>query len=145
MNKVNPITGRETRTGRVRGTTRPLDEAARQLRRTKTPSEQLLWSHLRGHRLAGLSFRRQHPIGGFVVDFACPARLLIVEVDGSVHDVSVEQDRERDAILSKYGWQVLRFSNDDVQSNIGDVLDKILLSANARSAVYGRETNKHTS
>jgi len=95
---------------------------------------------LRGHRLAGLSFRRQHPIGGFVADFACPTRMLIVELDGSIHDESVEQDRERDAILGQHGWQVLRFSNSAIQSNISRVLNEIVLAANARPAVNGRET-----
>src|SRR5215211_1638013 len=143
MSKPNPITGRETTTGRVRGTTRRLDESARQLRLKQTATEKLLWDRLRGHKLAGLSFRRQHAVGGFVVDFACPSHLLVVEVDGSVHKESVFQDPERDRILGEYGWQVMRFSNDEIESDVNAALDAIRCTASARPAVFGREPIRH--
>lgn len=94
---------RETSTGRIRGTTMALDASARQLRQDATPAERALWEHLRGHRLAGLGCRRQHPNGPFVVDFACPSRLLALELDGSVHDEQRDQDAERTAIPENYG------------------------------------------
>jgi very-short-patch-repair endonuclease len=100
-----------------------------------------LWQYLRGHKLNGLSFRRQHPVGPFIVDFACPSRLLIVELDGSIHDLSKEQDIDRDRILSEFGWFVMRFRNQDVATNLTDVLEQIALEANSRIAVFGRGEN----
>jgi very-short-patch-repair endonuclease len=67
--------------------------AARELRTRQTPAESILWDALRGRRLAGLKFRRQHPIGTFVVDFCCPDRRLAIELDGPVH----AEQREHDA------------------------------------------------
>ena len=116
---------RETTTGRFRGTTWELDEAARLLRQRMTPAERRLWRALRGHRLAGYGFRRQHPFGSFVLDFACPARRLCVEVDGGVHDAQAEQDAARTEILGEWGWHVVRFSNDRVNRELPGVLDEI--------------------
>ena len=76
-----------------------------------TDTEWRLWSQLRGHQLDGWKFRRQHPIGDYVVDFACLAAGLIVELDGSSHDdVKFQYDEERQAWLEAQGYKVLRFS-----------------------------------
>jgi very-short-patch-repair endonuclease len=85
---------------------------ARSLRRTQPATERLLWKHLRDRRLEDLKFRRQVPIGPFVVDFACLGRRLIVEADGPFHDF--EADAARDAWLATQGFRVLRFSNSEV-------------------------------
>ena len=72
-------------------------ERARSLRKTQTVSEGLLWSVLRGRQLCGLKFRRQHPIEPWIVDFACPEKMLVVEIDGGYHDDVVETDLKRQA------------------------------------------------
>ena len=79
---------------RVRGTTRSIGEAANILRKQSTAAERVLWDGLRGRRLAGLKFRRQHPLGLYIVDFCCPERNLIVEVDGEVHANQSDMTRQ---------------------------------------------------
>lgn len=86
---------------------------ARQLRRRMTDAEQALWFHLRNRALMACKFRRQHPIGRFVVDFACLAEKLVVELDGSQHLDSVS-DPVRDAEIEAQGYRILRFWNNDV-------------------------------
>src|SRR5215207_3725346 len=78
-------------------------ERAKALRREMTPAERRLWQQLRDHRLAGLRFRRQQVVNGFIVDFYCHAAALVVEVDGSVHSEQAEYDAERDRILAARG------------------------------------------
>jgi very-short-patch-repair endonuclease len=90
-----------------------------------TPVEKLLWHELRGHRLSGFGIRRQHPFGLFVIDFACPSRLLAIEVDGSIHEDQKEQDAARTEILESWGWQVIRFPNQRVVHELGLVLAEI--------------------
>ncbi|MCR4266878.1 endonuclease domain-containing protein [Nitratireductor sp. ZSWI3] len=101
---------------------------ARRMRKALTEAELKLWNELRAHRLMGLSFRRQMPIGGYIADFACPSARIIVEVDGSQHGASAG-DIIRDASLSALGWKVLRFWNDDVVNNIDDVCQHIVTVA----------------
>jgi very-short-patch-repair endonuclease len=104
---------------------RRMQDRARVLRREMTPAEKALWASLRGDALDGLSFRRQHPIRGFILDFYCPARKLAVEVDGAVHDAQAEHDAERTAALALLGIRVLRFRNDEVLSTITEVVERI--------------------
>jgi very-short-patch-repair endonuclease len=99
---------------------------ARELRTRQTPAEELLWRAIRGRQINGLKFRRQHPIGPFVVDFCCPERRLAIELDGGVHDSQQDYDAERDRWLQAAGYRVLRFPNDAVMHNISSVLDRIL-------------------
>lgn len=89
---------------------------ARRLRRAMTPAEHALWRHLRGRQRYNLKFRRQHPIGPFVVDFACLEPALVIEVDGGQHNGS-RTDTARDAYLRRCGFHVLRFWNDEVLTN----------------------------
>lgn len=98
---------------------------ARDLRRTQTAPEELLWSHLRARSLAGFKFRRQAPLDRFVVDFLCVEAKVIVEVDGPTHDTRAESDAARTNVLDAIGYLVLRFDNEDVRSNIDGVLDEI--------------------
>jgi very-short-patch-repair endonuclease len=95
------------------------------LRRDATDAEQRLWSALHDRRLRGYRFRRQHPIGDFIVDFACTRHLLIVEADGGQHADS-EADRLRTKWLESEGWQVLRFWNNDILANTEGVVLTIL-------------------
>ena len=99
---------------------------ARLLRKRMTEPELILWSQLRRAQLGGHKFRRQHPVGPYVVDFACLKAKLIVELDGGHHSEQTDSDRQRDANLAALGFNVLRFWNDDVRHNLSGVLEKIL-------------------
>src|SRR5271154_5064040 len=93
----------------------PQIKNARRLRRTATIPERMLWNRLRGGSLAGLKFRRQQPIGPYIVDFFCHEAALVVEVDGRSHDDRGKEDSQREAFLrEQQRLQVLRVSNDDV-------------------------------
>ncbi len=122
---------RETPTGRYRGTTLGIDLGAKDLRRRMTPAEAILWQELRRNQLDGLGFRRQHPVGPFVLDFYCAACKLAVEVDGAVHDEQREQDTCRTEHLAAYGYRLLRFRNEEVLTNLPSVLARIAETARA--------------
>jgi len=94
-------------------------------RKQPTIAEKLLWNALRGRRLVGLKFRRQHPLGPYIVDFCCPERHLIVEVDGEVHANQRDYDDARTAHLAAHGYQILRVDNDDVFDHLDAVLNAI--------------------
>ncbi len=95
-----------------------LIDRARDLRQASTPPERLLWSVLRGRRLAGLKFRRQEPIGAYVVDFCCRELRLIVELDGMSHDESQASDGVRERWLRDQGYRVFRVTNWDVNDDL---------------------------
>jgi very-short-patch-repair endonuclease len=96
---------------------------ARSMRKEMTEAEFRLWSEIRGQKVEGLKFRRQIPIGPFIVDFFCPAHGLIVEIDGGQHfeDEAIAADRRRTAWLQAQGYRVLRFTNADVRSHLDGV------------------------
>jgi len=96
---------------------RDTGERARSLRKTQPVSEGLLWSVLRARQLCGLKFRRQHPIEPWIVDFACPEKMLVVEIDGDYHDYIVENDLKRQEHLVAMGWKVIRFTDKDVEED----------------------------
>ena len=96
---------------------------ARRMRKEMTEAEVYLWLELRQRRL-GVKFRRQVPIGRYIVDFACLERRVIVEVDGSHH--RGPYDQERDRWLRSQGFVILRFWNDDIVHALGWVLDEIV-------------------
>ncbi len=114
-------------TGRYRQIPETLLLRARELRHQQTPDEQILWQCLRGRRLCGAKFRRQHNIGRFIVDFYCDEARLVIEVDGGVHNQKKEQDAERDACLTASGLTVLRFENEAVSDRLESVLKEICL------------------
>jgi very-short-patch-repair endonuclease len=114
---------------RVRRTTPELDQTARQLRQEATPAERVLWNALRAGRLDGHKFRRQHPLGRFVLDFYCARSRLCVEVDGEVHAKQRERDMARDATLFSRGVVTLRFSNEQVFRDLSGVLNTIRAAA----------------
>jgi very-short-patch-repair endonuclease len=117
----------EFRTRRIRGTTRELDEVAREMRKRPTAAEDALWQKLRRGALDGYHFRRQHAIGRFVFDLYCPERKLIVEVDGPVHDEEEQRMRDewRTRTLEQAGYRVIRFTNAQVITNMDGVLSAI--------------------
>jgi len=94
------------------------------MRRSPTLAEKKLWQRLRRDQL-GVRFRSQVAIGTFIVDFFCPTRRLIVEVDGSVHDARSEADAERDRMLTALNLRVVRVRNDDVLQDLDVVLRTI--------------------
>jgi very-short-patch-repair endonuclease len=98
---------------------------AKTLRKDMTDAEQLLWRHLRAHRLYGQKFRRQQPLGPYVVDFVHFGARLIVEADGGQHDGS-DRDSVRDAWLKQQGFKIMRFWNNDILRNPEGVLATIL-------------------
>jgi len=100
---------------------------ARKLRIKQTDVERLLWRYLRSKRMANLKFRRQEPIGKYIVDFVCFEKKIVIELDGSQHIESnnSEKDRERDKWLSNEGFLVLRFWDNDIFKNLEGVLEAI--------------------
>lgn len=98
---------------------------ARTMRNEPTDAEAVFWDIVRGRRLEGLRFRRQHPIDGFIVDFICLEANMIVEIDGSQHAGSIA-DEARDKRFQQLGYKVLRFWNADVLTNPDGVAQKIL-------------------
>ena len=102
--------------------------AARELRRQLTPAEAVLWRALRGRRLGDAKFRRQHPVGPFVLDFCCPNERLGIELHGPIHASQVEHDTNRENLLEASGYRVLRFANDEVLGDLESVLERIRLA-----------------
>ena len=98
---------------------------ARRLRTTMTDAERRLWSALRSRRLKSYKFRRQHPIGAFVADFACVDHRLIIEADGGRHAGNIRDER-RTAWLERQGWRVIRFWDNDILTNTAGVQQAIL-------------------
>ena len=98
------------------------------MRKAMTDAELKLWNELRAHRLMGLGFRRQLPVAGYIVDFACPERKLIVEVDGAQHgdETTAGYGALRTRRPESLGWTVLRFWNDDVLQDIENVCRHIV-------------------
>jgi len=100
---------------------------ARHLRKSQTPGEQVLWKKLRAKRFHGLKFRRQVPIGPFIVDFLCVEKKLIIEIDGDSHfePGAQRRDKNRESFLQMQGFDVLRFKNGFVVEDCDLVLTKI--------------------
>jgi very-short-patch-repair endonuclease len=100
---------------------------AKTLRRNLTDAEQKLWYHLRAHRFMGRKFKRQKPLGRYVVDFVCLEEKLIIELDGGQHADSIKYDHERDSWLRSQGYTVLRFWNNELINETESVLEQIRL------------------
>ncbi len=126
MNKYNIIFGPSAPEKRAK---------APELRRAMTPAERLLWQRLRAGRLAGLHFRRQQVIDGYIVDFYCHAVGLVVECDGGVHEGPEQdaEDGERERALGARGLRVLRFPNERVLGDVEAVLGEIETAAMLRA------------
>ena len=104
-----------------------IHRVARMLRRNATSAERKLWNRLRAGQLGGFQFRRQFPIGDFIVDFCCRRRRLVVELDGSKHaaGAGIAYDRERTRLISERGYRVIRFWNEDILTNLDGALEQI--------------------
>ncbi|MFL4968897.1 MAG: endonuclease domain-containing protein [Xanthobacteraceae bacterium] len=108
---------------------------AKNLRQTMTRAETLLWRYLKAHHVNGLGFRRQVPMRSYIADFVCHSARLIVELDGETHDFDsrMQRDQKRDAWFASQGYLVLRFTNDDVMTNLEGVVEAIRAAASAHS------------
>ena len=112
---------------------------ARQLRREGPIPERILWGLLRDRQLAGMKFRRQHPVGRFIVDFCCEEARLVVELDGLTHVGTGAADGRRTAHLERHGYHVLRVTNDDLLGAADAVYDAIERAVRARVEELSRE------
>jgi very-short-patch-repair endonuclease len=100
-------------------------QQAKELRKSMTNAEELLWQRLRNRNWRGLKFRRQCPIGPFIADFYCAQFRLVIEIDGGIHERQREADQARSQQFSGYGYQVIRFQNREVEDDIEGVLNRI--------------------
>src|SRR5688500_12182801 len=98
---------------------------ARALRKRMSPAERRLWAALRDGRLDGVTFRRQHPVGLFILDFYSPSAALVIELDGPIHAYQAEYDAARTVFLEECGARVIRFQNDEVLRDLLRVLEQI--------------------
>src|SRR5207245_5291981 len=105
---------------------------ARQLRRDLTPAEKILWKYLRDRRFVNLKFRRQYPIGEYILDFFCPRFGVVVEIDGETHLGRAQADQTRDRWLEALGCKVLRIWNTDVYEDLDTVQEAIWQTCNER-------------
>ncbi|MFY9995896.1 MAG: endonuclease domain-containing protein [Leclercia sp.] len=105
---------------------------AKHLRTNMTPEEGRLWYLLRARHFYGFKFRRQHPVGHYILDFACCEARLAVELDGGQHDEREEYDQRRTAWLNLKGWTVIRFWNNELWNNEEGVLEEILTTLQKR-------------
>jgi very-short-patch-repair endonuclease len=103
---------------------RRISPHAKRLRKNMTDAETVMWHRLRGRRLSGYKFKRQWTLGNFVVDFCCSEAKLVIEIDGGRH--TPERDRARTSWLESQGFQVRRFWNDEVLTNMDGVLTVVL-------------------
>ncbi len=110
----------------MRGET--IKHLARKLRKNMTDAERLLWRYFRNRQLGGYKFRRQRPIGSYIVDFVCLEKKLVVEVDGGQHAGQLELDAKRSGYLEDKGYRVLRFWNNEVLTETESVLSVVLSS-----------------
>lgn len=126
--------------------TSPLLHHTRRMRAEATDAERALWRELRAGRLAEFRFRRQQPLGNYIVDFVCFESKLVIEVDGGQHDEQHNYDARRDAWLAGQGFRVLRFWNNEAMGNPEGVMATILaaLSPSPRPSPIEGEGERQT-
>lgn len=109
------------------------------LRKKMTPQEAKLWKLLRGGRFYSLHFKRQQPLGIYIVDFFCHEKRLVIELDGGQHNTlnSVQYDKERSEILKSKGYRVIRFWNSEIDNNLENVVQ--VITKNLSSPMFGEE------
>jgi very-short-patch-repair endonuclease len=109
------------------GATPPIFKMAKELRKEETEAEKMLWKKLNKKQIMGLHFRRQHPINMFIADFYCAKIKLVIEIDGSIHEIPEYQqhDTGRSEILNDFGITVIRFTNEQVLEEIDHTINQI--------------------
>ena len=103
-----------------------LNNLARKLRKNSTLGEALLWNKLKGKQLFGYKFIRQIPINKYIVDFYCRELKLIIEIDGFTHNYKIDADIERQKVLEKEGYAVIRFQEREVREDLHNVIQRIV-------------------
>jgi len=100
---------------------------AAELRRNMTIAEKILWQELRSKKILNLTFRRQHPVNMFIADFYCHKARLVIEIDGSIHEVegSREKDKGREDEFEKFGIKTIRFTNNEIFESLCSVIEEI--------------------
>jgi len=121
----SPLVGEGWGEGKIEEMNSHLTGIAKSLRKNNTDIEKLVWRYLKARQFEGIKFRRQQPIGKYIVDFVCFEKKIIIEIDGGQHSVAKERDEERDNWLSGQGFKVLRFWNNEILENIEGVLELI--------------------
>mgnify|MGYP001282072607 FL=1 len=118
---------------------RKTTERAQRLRREATPAERKLWARLKAKQLNGLQFRRQHPIGPYIVDFYCAALKLAIEIDGDSHgsEEALRRDEKRSAFIASKGVRIIRFWNSDIYERLDGALADILEGERIIRAEFG--------
>lgn len=121
-------------------------EKAKNLRKSTTDTEKILWFCLRNRRLNNLKFNRQVPIGNYIADFVCKEQKLIIELDGSGHlkKEQIKHDLKRQQFLESEGYKIVRFFNTDIFNNLDNVLESIYLTVNSPLTPMGRGKNDET-
>ncbi len=109
-------------------------EIARQMRRAMTPQERILWEAVRKNRCGGLHFRREQVIDGFIADFYCHAKGLVIKVDGGIHEWQQVEDARRTAVFAQRGLRVMRFSNERITNDLRTCLDEMQTFENRHDA-----------
>ncbi len=117
-------------------------ERARELRARSTESETLLWQQLRGRRFQGFKFRRQRPLGPYILDFVCLEAGLVIEVDGGQHSDQKAYDEKRTALIESQGLTVIRFWNHEVMNETPAVLEKIWLTLQTLTPTLSRKRER---
>lgn len=109
------------------GASKRIFDNANALRKKSTSAEDLLWQMIRNRRIMGYKFRRQHPLKHYIADFYCHEALLVIELDGSIHNLEhiKQYDKHREAIITELGITVLRFNNDAVFNDAGTIIKSI--------------------
>jgi very-short-patch-repair endonuclease len=109
------------------GTKPSVFKLAKELRKNETEAEKMLWSKLNKNQIIGLQFRRQHPINIFIADFYCPKIKLVIEVDGSIHEIFEyeEHDIGRSEMLNDFGITVIRFTNEQILNDLDGTIKQI--------------------
>ena len=102
-----------------------LTKHAKSLRRNSTEMEKILWNRLKSKQIEGVKFRRQQPIGNFIVDFVSFENRLVIELDGGQHAKDTRRDRDRDEFFARHGFRVLRFWNSELVEDVDAVLKVI--------------------
>ena len=100
-------------------------QRSKELRKNLTPSEKRFWFHVRGNKVLGFHFRRQHPIGPYIADFCLEKIKLVIEIDGETHDFRYEKDVIKDQYLKEQGYEVIRIPSKDVMNKLDDVIEMI--------------------
>ena len=104
---------------------RELFQVSKDLRKSQTEAEEIIWEKLKSKKLNGLKFRRQVPYDTFVLDFLCPSKKVILEIDGKIHLKTKIRDQERDEYFMEKGYKILRIKNEEVLNNVAAVLKRI--------------------